>query len=721
MAKSYISRFQWLKFVLPFLPAIGYTCVVLALFFRAFTPPPGQMIYGYDYSAFDYYLWLFIRESLVKRQLPLWNPYIFAGIPFLEHPQIELWYPINVLYLLLPPQTASPANLAIHILIAMTSMYWLMRRWIGKLSAWFSGIAYGMSTYFWYRIPAGHNDIIAPGAWAPLVFGLFYGVFWIGKRFTTRKGVRLILLAGIAFALQIFSGYRTTAILTAEAVGIACFIVCIKQRSLRPVLYSVLAGLIGLLLASVELLGNLKYMQASLRSMQLPYSWAAAATPTLNHLLEIIDPVAYLFRNPNDLYLIHERAAYVGSITLVLALVAIMYAVWHRLKRPEYWIFAALCVFGLWVGFAYRMPVDLFAFLHTHLPWYQGLRISTRHFFWFVLGASALGGLGAHLFVKKPIQIIFIGVLLWQLVPLARSQFYMSTLPGGTQDPELISYLQKNEGLNRFLGVNPDFNILKEVLNANAPFQYHIYSLFGYSVPSLRNYTEYVLAVNHIPLSDAYQYDDAILEYKNFGSKYTDALNIKYILEPTTADSLEGDTSGKFEMVKENTLRGWRLYENHDVLPRFYMVPHAQVLPTRDAVYAAISGEKADPRETVLIAFGDGPVTVPQGDCQREDMEKVEVIDYSAASIRVRTNSRCAGILMSSEIYYPGWEASLDGSKTDIWEGNLAFRAVYVPAGVHTITFRYIPRILYVGMLISFVTILLCGACFIIIRQKRSG
>ena len=44
----------------------------------------------------------FIRESLANREIPLWNPYIFAGVPFLAAGQNSAMYPFSVIYYVLP-------------------------------------------------------------------------------------------------------------------------------------------------------------------------------------------------------------------------------------------------------------------------------------------------------------------------------------------------------------------------------------------------------------------------------------------------------------------------------------------------------------------------------------------------------------------------------------------------------------------------------------------
>lgn len=700
------------------LPVFGYILIVFILFAPVLIPPANSILFGDDFIHLLYYQLVFVRESLAHWQLPLWSPYLYGGMPFLEHPQLAFWYPVNILYLILPLSVAFPTHLALHICIAMITMYWLMRHWVDRVPAWFAGLAFGLSTFFWYRIPAGHTDVIAAAAWSPLVFGLCWRVSSLGKQFRKKRDVPLILATGIAIAVQLLSGYKTIVLFTAEAVGVVVIFSMIKQRSLWPLWHTAIAGIIGALLASVELVGNWAYMKQSLFSLNFPYSWSSVGTPTIDHLLEIIDPVAYALRNPNSVYLIHERAAYIGSISLVLAGIAVIHAFISKRKLSVFWVFVLMCVFGIWIGFASSMPIDLFHLLKTILPWYQGLRVPPRHFFWFVFGAAALAGFGVQRFKPVILRILLVAVLLYQLVPIARTQLYLVPTTNVYEDSDLITYLQE-QGLNRFVTTVDNYPLLEYLIDKNAPNEHHLYSSDGYIPPPLTNYIEFVLAVNHMSPGDAYQYFDIPLSYKNFSSRYTDAFNIKYILVPATADPFNADSTGRFVLVKENVPVGWRLYENTHVLPRFYMVPQAEVLESRNAVYAAIQEEHVDPAQTVLLTNAAHEF-IPQGACQTSDFSDVEVVHYGTTDIELRTHNQCAGFLVSSEIYYPEWHAYIDGKETTIREGNLAFRTLYVPSGTHVITFRYIPVMVYAGMVMSALTIIFCAVVFWRSQKKDS-
>jgi uncharacterized membrane protein YfhO len=61
--------------------------------------------------------------------------------------------------------------------------------------------------------------------------------------------------------------------------------------------------------------------------------------------------------------------------------------------------------------------------------------------------------------------------------------------------------------------------------------------------------------------------------------------------------------------------------------------------------------------------------------------------------------------LVLADSHYPGWKAFVDGKQEVIRRANLFFRAVPLPAGNHTVEFRYEPRSFTIGLVISVVTL----------------
>ncbi|MBP8060202.1 MAG: YfhO family protein, partial [Chloroflexi bacterium] len=63
------------------------------------------------------------------------------------------------------------------------------------------------------------------------------------------------------------------------------------------------------------------------------------------------------------------------------------------------------------------------------------------------------------------------------------------------------------------------------------------------------------------------------------------------------------------------------------------------------------------------------------------------------------------GFVVLGDTYYPGWQATIDGEKTPVYRANSIVRAVYVPAGQHTITFTFRPPDFIIGAFISGLTL----------------
>jgi uncharacterized membrane protein YfhO len=82
-----------------------------------------------------------------------------------------------------------------------------------------------------------------------------------------------------------------------------------------------------------------------------------------------------------------------------------------------------------------------------------------------------------------------------------------------------------------------------------------------------------------------------------------------------------------------------------------------------------------------------------------------KVIRYSPNEIEIETDSTSPAYLVSSEAYYHGWEAAVDGHAENIQRTNVAFRGLPVPAGRHRIQFHFFPTILVFSAAISLVTL----------------
>ncbi|MCL4263663.1 MAG: YfhO family protein [Anaerolineae bacterium] len=150
-----------------------------------------------------------------------------------------------------------------------------------------------------------------------------------------------------------------------------------------------------------------------------------------------------------------------------------------------------------------------------------------------------------------------------------------------------------------------------------------------------------------------------------------------------------------------------RVYSNERYLPRAFVVHEAQIVADEAAALAALAQHQERLVEVVFIELeGQSPppdldtavITPAQATIQTYDLNRVEIAVTTAAP----------GFLVLADTYYPGWQATVDGVDTAVYRANSLLRAVYVPAGAHTVTFTYYPLDFMVGAVISLLTLSLC-------------
>jgi hypothetical protein len=83
-----------------------------------------------------------------------------------------------------------------------------------------------------------------------------------------------------------------------------------------------------------------------------------------------------------------------------------------------------------------------------------------------------------------------------------------------------------------------------------------------------------------------------------------------------------------------------------------------------------------------------------------------------ANAVIIDVNAARDAWLILADTDYPGWTATVDGNPAPIYGANLAFRAVQVEAGAHTLRFEYRPVWLLPGALITAVSLLVILVLF---------
>ena len=100
---------------------------------------------------------------------------------------------------------------------------------------------------------------------------------------------------------------------------------------------------------------------------------------------------------------------------------------------------------------------------------------------------------------------------------------------------------------------------------------------------------------------------------------------------------------------------------------------------------------------------------------------KQTVFDNDA--ITYKSSSTASHVAVFSEIYYKDWKAYIDGKPADYFKANYVLRALVVPAGNHTIEFKYEPTIYYTGKNIGNVSSWILAVLFLgfIVYSVKNG
>ena len=128
---------------------------------------------------------------------------------------------------------------------------------------------------------------------------------------------------------------------------------------------------------------------------------------------------------------------------------------------------------------------------------------------------------------------------------------------------------------------------------------------------------------------------------------------------------------------------------------------------------ASVADADFDPRRTALIEVDPDelPQLTPTGSASKP--MTAQLVAYEPTRLTIATDAESPTVLVVSEMFYPGWEATIDGERTPIMLADYLLRAVYVPGGQHQIQMRYRATAARNGAIISILTLGLLLGLFV--------
>jgi hypothetical protein len=347
-------------------------CGLLALaYFASFVFHPDRMLFGTDMLGQAFQMRHFaVQEVRAGRGVPLWNPFVYSGVPYLGILPGPVFYPTSILYLVMPLFRAIGWTFVIHVAVAGILAYAAGRSLgLGRWASAFAGLAFMFGGWFMATLHGGQDGRMFAAALIPAAFALL------------ERGIRTGRLApflgmGLVLALQIFTPhvqimYYGALMLLLYGV-LRALLVAPDGRGLpgegergagrlgRLAAYAALAFVVAALVGSVQLLPTLDLMKYGVRGAgQGGYAFASSwAVPPQEvsafFLPDLIGSLStYWGSNPFKLH-----TEYLGAVTVALAAIGIVGA--RRDRRT--WILAGVTFLGVLFALGAATPVHRIAY-----------------------------------------------------------------------------------------------------------------------------------------------------------------------------------------------------------------------------------------------------------------------------------------------------------------------------------------------------------------------
>ncbi|WBF66271.1 YfhO family protein [Desulfovibrio subterraneus] len=167
------------------------------------------------------------------------------------------------------------------------------------------------------------------------------------------------------------------------------------------------------------------------------------------------------------------------------------------------------------------------------------------------------------------------------------------------------------------------------------------------------------------------------------------------------------------DVTPEEYISPYFVYEVKNTLPRVY-IPDSVVYIEEDA-HAAKLLEQASGSFAVVHTMHSEKYGKRQG------TGSITNIYDTADTFSFVADMQTAGWVIVSDTFFPGWSVKINNTNVDIIKANIGFRAVYLEAGEHLVTFTYLPPMFLAGCIISLIAFCLCtGGLFLYYIKNKN-
>jgi hypothetical protein len=694
----------------------------------------------------------FAADSLRGGHLPLWNPYTYAGEPFLGGFQSALLYPPNALFLFLPLARAANLSVFLHLLLLGWGLYrWAVRRGLLPLAGLAGAAVLALGGAVYPHVYAGHLSNLCAMAWAPWILG---GLESWG---TARRRAGLFE-ASAALCLQILSGHVQYVFLTAVAAGLQAVLWSAADPAARrralPGCAAVYFG--GALLAAAQLLPGVAAAAEGLRQQRLPFEVASSFFLPPENFLTLVAPGFFgdhLHHPYWGRWYLAEASVFIGAAGLVLVLIGARVRAPGRRPRLDLALAALLLLLALGAS------TPLYRLLYEHAPLFGQFRGMSKFAFPAAVFLALLAGAGADALLRgRALPRGTAAAALGAALVLGAAGALLRHDPQRTGEALRSWVAARPDGLRSAETASTDFageaapRAGGALLAAAGLFLALGASLAGLPRrPGLRWVPLTLLAaelaafaaenVATCTLADAVPPGAAEFvsahpgDYRVLTVAGPGGFNGGYLLgasdiwgnDPSLlrryaefmafTQGADPDEAGQFIRFRAIP----RLYAllrlryvlaagpggrflahglSTPPLARVQLVTGYEVRAGRDALFAAMSRPDFDPARQVLLESEPSPRPAPGA-----DPGAARVVEDSSDALTIEADARAPSLLLVTDLYSRDWRArALPGSSQAtyaVMPADYVLRAIPLAAGHHRLRLEYRPPSFHLGLLVS--------------------
>jgi len=363
-----------------------------------------KMLYGSDtINAGIFFRHFYVEYFKTFGSVPVWNPYIFGGLPFVDAFHGDIFYPLSILKFVGNFYRVLGLNLVIHIYLAGIFMYFAARQFnLTKISSSVAASAYMFSGYLVSLVAPGHDGKIFVTTLFPLV------VMFLDRAFE-RKPILNFTLLGLVIGVIILSPHPQLSYYMLWVVafyGVFKLVdLYLKSKSvgrlIKPTVLLTAAVIIGLFISAMQFYPGYVYTKkySPRADTKRGYDWATSWSMNEEEAASLIVPEFSGTNSGEGNYYwgknaFKDNSEYAGVVALFLAVIGVFFY-----RRKEAIFFGALALFAFVYALGGTTPI--FKIFYYIIPNVKSLRAPSTIMFVFLFSVSLLAGMGVQYFLKK--------------------------------------------------------------------------------------------------------------------------------------------------------------------------------------------------------------------------------------------------------------------------------------------------------------------------------